>query len=118
MKTRFLSTGLLIVMTTTATPHALPNEVIERARSLELDTPYVRPPGDPLAHHAAGYAKVMCSAVFISGCAPVTHQKQICFFCPRTLPRIRFKRLIEFLNLIWIQTERTRNGKEHDLPLV
>ena len=27
------------------------------------------PPGDPLAHHAAGYAKVMCTAVFMTGLA-------------------------------------------------
>ena len=80
MKTRFLSTGLLIVMTTTATPHALPNEVVERAKSLELDTPYVPPPGDPLAHHAAGYAKVMCSAVFISGLSPEFAAENVGFF--------------------------------------
>lgn len=41
--------------------------LIARAKSLELDTPYVPPPGDPLSHHAAGFAKVMCSAVFITG---------------------------------------------------
>src|SRR5688572_15892396 len=40
---------------------------IARAKALELNTPYVPPPGDPLVHHAAGYAKVLCSAVFISG---------------------------------------------------
>jgi len=80
MKTRFLSTGLLIVMTTTATLHALPNEVVERAKSLELDTPYVPPPGDPLAHHAAGYAKVMCSAVFISGLSPEFAAENVGFF--------------------------------------
>ena len=39
--------------------------LIARAKSLELDTPYVPPPGDPLLHHAAGFAEVMCSAVFI-----------------------------------------------------
>ena len=44
--------------------------LLSRAKSLELDTPYVPPPGDPLAHHAAGYVKVMCSAVFISGLSP------------------------------------------------
>ena len=37
MKTRFLSIGLLIVMTTTAMPQALPDDVIERAKSLGLD---------------------------------------------------------------------------------
>ena len=80
MKTRFLSIGLLIVMITTVTPHALPNEGIERAKSLELDTPYVPPPGDPLAHHAAGYAKVMCSAVFISGLSPEFAAENVGFF--------------------------------------
>lgn len=38
-----------------------------RAQSLELDTPYVPVPGDPLVHHASGLAKTMCSAVFITG---------------------------------------------------
>ena len=43
--------------------------LLARAKSLELDTPYVPPPGDPLAHHASGFAKIMCSAVFITGLA-------------------------------------------------
>ena len=38
-----------------------------RAKSLELPTAYVPPPGDALEHHTSGYAKVMCSAVFITG---------------------------------------------------
>jgi hypothetical protein len=50
-------------MTATATAQTLPDEAFERAKSLELDTPYVPPPGDALAHHAAGYAKIMCSAI-------------------------------------------------------
>lgn len=29
-------------------------ELLARAKALELDTPYVPPPGDPLSHHAAG----------------------------------------------------------------
>ena len=41
--------------------------LIARARSLELDTPYEPVPGDAMVHHAAGYATVMCSGVFISG---------------------------------------------------
>src|SRR5258706_16110849 len=40
------------------------------ARALELSTPYVPPPGDALEHHTAGYAKIMCSAVFITGLDP------------------------------------------------
>ena len=46
------------------------NALMARAKSLELHTPYVPPPGDPLEHHASGYAKVMCSAVFITGLDP------------------------------------------------
>lgn len=41
--------------------------LIDRAKSLELDTPYTPPPGDATAHHASGFAKILCSAVFISG---------------------------------------------------
>src|SRR3989441_3481152 len=44
--------------------------LIARAKSLELDTPYVPPPGDALMHHASGFAKVMCSAVFVTGLDP------------------------------------------------
>ncbi len=41
--------------------------MLARAGAAELPTAYVPPPGDPLSHHAAGFAKVMCSAVFITG---------------------------------------------------
>lgn len=41
--------------------------LIARAASLELPTPYTPPPGDALSHHASGFAKTMCSAVFITG---------------------------------------------------
>jgi len=41
--------------------------MLARAKALEIDTPYVPPPGDPLDHHAAGLAKIVCSAVFVSG---------------------------------------------------
>ena len=62
---------LLLTLVTTATPsQAQLDELIARAKSFELNTPYVPPPGEPLAHHAAGYAKVMCSAVFMTGLAP------------------------------------------------
>lgn len=67
---------LLAAFTLTAIP-ALAQEsgprraaLLARAKSLELNTPYVPPPGDPLEHHASGFAKIMCSAVFITGLAP------------------------------------------------
>jgi CubicO group peptidase (beta-lactamase class C family) len=42
-------------------------KLIARADSFELNTPYEAPPGDALSHHASGFAKVLCSAVFITG---------------------------------------------------
>ena len=54
--------------------------LIARAKSLELNTPYVPPPGDPLAHHAAGYAKTMCSAVFITGLDPAFAAENVGYF--------------------------------------
>ena len=40
---------------------------LTRDRALELPTPYVPPPGDRLVHEAGGYARILCSAVFITG---------------------------------------------------
>lgn len=51
-----------------------------RARCLELDTPYVPPPGDALEHHASGYAKTMCSAVFITGLDAATASESLGYF--------------------------------------
>jgi CubicO group peptidase (beta-lactamase class C family) len=41
--------------------------LIRRADSFELNTPYEPVPGDSLSHHASGFAKILCSAVFITG---------------------------------------------------
>lgn len=51
-----------------------------RAAALELDTEVVVPPGDPLSHHTAGFAKVLCSAVFISGLEPDFAAENIGYF--------------------------------------
>src|SRR5262245_28958251 len=56
------------------------DSLVARAKALELDTPYVAPPGDPLELHAAGYAKVMCSAVFITGLDPDFARENVGFF--------------------------------------
>ena len=63
-----------------ASPRTQLDELIARAKSLELDTPYVPPPGDPLVHHAAGYAKVMCTAVFMTGVSPDFAAENVGFF--------------------------------------
>jgi len=62
---------LLIILGIAACQPAAPKEEVKedaatikarmlaRADSLELDTPYEAPPGDPLSHHTSGYAKVV-----------------------------------------------------------
>lgn len=57
-----------------------PAALISRASAIELDTPYVAPPGDPLVHHAAGFAKVVCSAVFITGLDPDFAAENVGYF--------------------------------------
>jgi CubicO group peptidase (beta-lactamase class C family) len=54
--------------------------LIARAKSFELDTPYVPPPGDPLEHHTAGFAKIMCSAVYMTGLSPEFAAENVGYF--------------------------------------
>ncbi len=54
--------------------------MLARAQSFELDTPYEAPPGNPLEHHAAGFAKIMCSAVFITGLDPDFAAEKVGYF--------------------------------------
>src|ERR1700720_1283625 len=54
--------------------------LIARAKSFELDTPYVPPPGDALEHHTSGFAKIMCSAVFITGLDPDFAAENVGYF--------------------------------------
>src|SRR5450755_3825341 len=77
-----LLVSILMALTVTVAAAQAPSNsaLIARAKSFELDTPYVPPPGDPLAHHAAGYAKVMCSAVFMTGLAPDFAAENVGFF--------------------------------------
>jgi CubicO group peptidase (beta-lactamase class C family) len=55
-------------------------KMLARADSLELKTKYVAPPGDALSHHTAGYAKIMCSAVFITGLKPEFAAENVGYF--------------------------------------
>src|SRR6267378_6113521 len=54
--------------------------LIARAKSFELDTPYVPPPGDPLENHTAGFAKIMCSAVYMTGLSPEFAAENVGYF--------------------------------------
>jgi CubicO group peptidase (beta-lactamase class C family) len=67
--------------TTMAAPQLpSPAALIARAKPLELNTPYVPPPGDPLEHNTSGYAKTMCSAVFITGLDPDVAAESVGYF--------------------------------------
>ncbi|MFD1141160.1 serine hydrolase [Larkinella insperata] len=58
------------------------DQLVRRGRELELKNqpPYQAPPGDSLSHHTAGYAKIMCSAVFITGLKPEFAAENVGYF--------------------------------------
>jgi CubicO group peptidase (beta-lactamase class C family) len=72
--------ALLVAVWTGLVPACAPGDAEEsgdpraamlaRAESLEVDTEWVPPPGEALDHHTAGFAKILCSAVFITGLDP------------------------------------------------
>src|SRR5438034_9100029 len=76
----------LAVLTLTGAPTAAQqsgpfrDSLIARAKSLELNTSYVPPPGNALEHHAAGFAQIMCSAVFITGLDPEFAAENVGYF--------------------------------------
>ena len=70
----------LLITTAAAQNQPAREALLARAKALELNTPYVPPPGDPLEHHAAGYAKIVCSAVFVSGFDPAFAAENLGYF--------------------------------------
>ncbi len=54
--------------------------MLARAAAAELDTEYEAPPGDPLWHHTAGFAKTLCSAVFVTGLDAAFAAENVGFF--------------------------------------
>ena len=71
---------LMLVVTPAAYSQTSAADLIARAKSFELNTPYVPPPGDPLEHSASGFAKIMCSAVFITGLEPEFAAENVGYF--------------------------------------
>ena len=61
-------------------PEAARRAVIARGKSLELPTKYVPPPGEKIEHYASGYAKIMCTAVFVSGLDPAFAAENVGYF--------------------------------------
>src|SRR2546428_2496166 len=54
--------------------------VIARGKSLELPTKYLPPPGEKIEHYASGYAKIMCTAVFVTGLDPAFAAENVGYF--------------------------------------
>ncbi|MEY2733590.1 MAG: hypothetical protein RL340_649 [Gemmatimonadota bacterium] len=68
-------------------PAALRARVIARGRALELPGAWTPPPGDALVHHTSGFAKTLCSAVFITGLDPADAAANVGFFTGPLAPR-------------------------------
>ncbi len=68
-----LTSAMLLLVTAACTSDAGDDAaagaaaLVARAAQFELDTEWQQPPGNPLEHETAGFAKVLCSAVFITG---------------------------------------------------
>ena len=73
---------LALAVSAAASQEPLPAKeaLIARAKSFELETSYVPPPGDVLEHHTSGFAKIMCSAVFITGLDPEFAAENVGYF--------------------------------------
>ncbi len=54
--------------------------VVARGQRLEIAGSWEIPPGDPLHHATAGFAKILCSNVFLSGLDPVFAAQHTGFF--------------------------------------
>jgi CubicO group peptidase (beta-lactamase class C family) len=82
---RLLASSLLGIITmpyvsAAGAGHLTLDAMLVRDKALELATPYVPPPGNPLDHHAAGFAQIMCSAVFITGLDPDFAAENVGYF--------------------------------------
>ena len=74
---------VLALASTPTTSQELPSAsqaLVARAKALELNTSYVPPPGVALEHHTSGFAKIMCSAVFITGLDPDFAAENVGYF--------------------------------------
>jgi CubicO group peptidase (beta-lactamase class C family) len=81
--TRVVLVSTLVALTSVSAmeqPDPSTAALIARAKALEIDTRYVPPPGDALEHHASGFAKIMCSAVFVTGLDPDFAAENVGYF--------------------------------------
>ncbi len=61
-------------------PEDAVSPLVARGQSLEIPGEWAIPPGDPLHHAAAGFAKILCSNVFLSGLDPAFAAENTGFF--------------------------------------
>lgn len=54
--------------------------IMSRAAQFEIKGARPIPPGDELSHNTAGYAKIMCSAIFITGLTPEFAAENVGYF--------------------------------------
>ncbi len=54
--------------------------VVARGEQLELPGSWNPPPGEPIDHHTAGFAKTLCSGVFITGLDPADAAENVGYF--------------------------------------
>ena len=78
--TLFLLIAAVAVVSSSMAEDKTLEALLSRAKALELNTSYVPPPGNALSHQAAGFAKVMCSAVFITGLDPEFAAESVGYF--------------------------------------
>ena len=65
--TCFLSVACGVVEEEIPNADGSTESLIARAQAFELNTEYNPPPGEALHHQTAGFAKILCSGVFITG---------------------------------------------------
>ena len=75
-----LATSIALTMGSSWAQTSQIQAINARAKALELDTPYVPPPGEAIEHYASGYAKIMCSAVFVTGLDPAFAAENVGYF--------------------------------------
>ena len=78
----FLTLGNVSAMGQQVTPNpADPRAaLIARGKEFELPGTWSAPPGNALEHHTAGFAKTLCSAVFLTGLDPKDAAANVGFF--------------------------------------
>ena len=54
--------------------------VVERGKALDLGGDFAPPPGDPISHFGAGFAKVLASNIFLGGLEPAFAAEHVGYF--------------------------------------